>query len=204
MDKGRITIADEQADFCRKLQAGLTKYNFSIASIVTHGHDLQQSIELHKPEIVLFNTEISGKAEALCQLESTKHMVDTPSLIFMTSKPKDDDLIALTGFRDAVILPRLCHISELAANIIIALERRRSGLPAFKDMLKDIDKMKCDDFQYRLGRLIRSARRELLLTQATAAERLNINYRYYQDIESGKKNIKISTLFKIINGLVKD
>ncbi|EQC52535.1 helix-turn-helix domain-containing protein [Bacteriovorax sp. DB6_IX] len=52
-----------------------------------------------------------------------------------------------------------------------------------------------------LSRIIKARRRELGLSQIDMATQLEINYRHYQDIETGKINLKLDTFVKIIEKL---
>lgn len=50
-----------------------------------------------------------------------------------------------------------------------------------------------------IGEKLKTLRKTNQLTQAELAEKVGIDYRNYQDIESGKTNFKIETLEKILN-----
>lgn len=50
-----------------------------------------------------------------------------------------------------------------------------------------------------LGDNLRAVRAERRLTQFAAAEILNMGYRHYQRIESGKTDVKLSTLAKLLD-----
>ena len=49
----------------------------------------------------------------------------------------------------------------------------------------------------QVGRNIRAARIKAELRQVDIEEKIGLNYRHYQDIEAGKSNLSIETLYRL-------
>ena len=56
-------------------------------------------------------------------------------------------------------------------------------------------------FRKRVARNIREARKAAGLSQEQLVEAAGFNARWYQDIEAGKSDIRLSTLFRIAQAL---
>lgn len=54
-------------------------------------------------------------------------------------------------------------------------------------------------FLKNFGRSLKEARRQMGLSQVAAAEKMQIDYRHYQNIEGGKINLRLDTMIKLIN-----
>lgn len=53
----------------------------------------------------------------------------------------------------------------------------------------------------RLGKLVRSRREELKLTQEKAAEKMNISVAFYGHIERGTRILSVETLYRLCTSL---
>jgi transcriptional regulator with XRE-family HTH domain len=56
---------------------------------------------------------------------------------------------------------------------------------------------KFDNYLRQIGKNIRSARVKAGLAQVEVHERSGITYRHYQNIEAGKVNVSLQTLFRL-------
>lgn len=61
--------------------------------------------------------------------------------------------------------------------------------------------MQYEEFCANIGLRIKYYRQRLRLTQAMLSEQISMDIRYISDIERGKKNITLKTLFKISKAL---
>ncbi|MDZ3823532.1 MAG: helix-turn-helix transcriptional regulator [Pseudoxanthomonas sp.] len=61
--------------------------------------------------------------------------------------------------------------------------------------------MKHDQVMARLGAVIRARREALELSQEAFADRIEMHRTYYSAIERGEKNIQLSTLLRVCQGL---
>ena len=77
----------------------------------------------------------------------------------------------------------------------------------FEDLLKDKygekgnssrDKYDADSLAFRLGVMLKEARKEAHITQEELAERTGIKKSYISRIEHGQSDIQISTYYKLI------
>jgi transcriptional regulator with XRE-family HTH domain len=57
------------------------------------------------------------------------------------------------------------------------------------------------DWLKRLGKNISTRRRELGWTQAQTAEELGVDFKFYQDLEYGRRPCTTRTLFSVAEGL---
>ena len=82
--------------------------------------------------------------------------------------------------------PKITNFEELLEN-----KYGRKGEPA-REAFDEASKA------FMIGELIREARKEAKLTQAELAARIGTQKSYISRIESGKSDIQLSTLFKLI------
>lgn len=56
-----------------------------------------------------------------------------------------------------------------------------------------------EDFQKRFGDACREARKKMGESQVSAAQKMVIDYRHYQNVEGGKINLRLDTFLKLVN-----
>lgn len=59
--------------------------------------------------------------------------------------------------------------------------------------------LEMDTFLKEFGQTLKTRRKEMGLSQVTAAQNMKIDYRHYQNIEGGKINLRLDTMMKLIN-----
>lgn len=81
------------------------------------------------------------------------------------------------------------------------------NLTDFEDLLKDKygekgnpirDKYDADSLAFRLGEMLKAARKEAQITQEQLAEKTGTKKSYISRIEKGQSDIQISTYYKLI------
>lgn len=55
-----------------------------------------------------------------------------------------------------------------------------------------------DGFLKEFGQTLKSTRKQMGLSQVTAAQNMKIDYRHYQNIEGGKINLRLDTMMKLV------
>lgn len=55
-----------------------------------------------------------------------------------------------------------------------------------------------DSFLKEFGQTLKTTRKQMGLSQVTAAQNMKIDYRHYQNIEGGKINLRLDTLMKLV------
>lgn len=197
----RILLLEPNGQNAHQLQEGLEACGCSIVQTITYHSDLQHSLSLHKPDLILASIPSESDKVYLAPLADLDP-IDCPPVILIGDDIRSD-IGQLVGRVQACMVfsrpPRYC---ELAANAKLILTYKSRRHRAFASIFNGIDACNLKQFQRRIGHIIKLIRKEKRLTQATAAEKMSINYRHYQDIESGKINLKIDTLFKIFKGLL--
>src|SRR5262245_56371943 len=58
--------------------------------------------------------------------------------------------------------------------------------------------MEMESFLKEFGRRLKTTRKQMGLSQVTAAQNMHIDYRHYQNIEGGKINLRLDTLIKLV------
>lgn len=58
--------------------------------------------------------------------------------------------------------------------------------------------MEMEQFLKEFGRTLKGTRKQMGLSQVTAAQNMRIDYRHYQNIEGGKINLRLDTLMKLV------
>lgn len=58
--------------------------------------------------------------------------------------------------------------------------------------------MEMEQFLKEFGRTLKQTRKQMGLSQVTAAQNMRIDYRHYQNIEGGKINLRLDTLMKLV------
>jgi transcriptional regulator with XRE-family HTH domain len=58
--------------------------------------------------------------------------------------------------------------------------------------------MEMDQFLKEFGKALKTTRKQMGLSQVTAAQNMRIDYRHYQNIEGGKINLRLDTLIKLV------
>ena len=201
MNTWQILLAEDDPDVAETLKEGLEDAgNYKVVEIISRGEDLVHATNQHNPDLVVCDIYLAGNMDGISAASPLAHR-SKPPIIFLTGNFTMELITRLRDFHNAMLLYKPCKLPELIANIEMAMKRQDQGQSPFASLFSNVDSEQTDDFRRQLGQLIKSARRDFQLTQANAAEKLSINYRYFQDIEAGKANLKIDTLFKIIKGL---
>jgi transcriptional regulator with XRE-family HTH domain len=58
--------------------------------------------------------------------------------------------------------------------------------------------LEMDNFLKEFGQTLKTTRKQMGLSQVTAAQNMKIDYRHYQNIEGGKINLRLDTLMKLV------
>lgn len=58
--------------------------------------------------------------------------------------------------------------------------------------------MEMEQFLKEFGKALKTTRKQMGLSQVTAAQNMRIDYRHYQNIEGGKINLRLDTLMKLV------
>ena len=58
--------------------------------------------------------------------------------------------------------------------------------------------MEMEEFLKEFGKALKTTRKQMGLSQVTAAQNMRIDYRHYQNIEGGKINLRLDTLIKLV------
>lgn len=58
--------------------------------------------------------------------------------------------------------------------------------------------MEMEQFLKEFGKTLKTTRKQMGLSQVTAAQNMRIDYRHYQNIEGGKINLRLDTLMKLV------
>lgn len=58
--------------------------------------------------------------------------------------------------------------------------------------------LEMDTFLKEFGQTLKTTRKQMGLSQVTAAQNMKIDYRHYQNIEGGKINLRLDTLMKLV------
>lgn len=58
--------------------------------------------------------------------------------------------------------------------------------------------MEMESFLRDFGKQLKTTRKQMGLSQVTAAQNMHIDYRHYQNIEGGKINLRLDTLIKLV------
>lgn len=58
--------------------------------------------------------------------------------------------------------------------------------------------MEMESFLKEFGKALKTTRKQMGLSQVTAAQNMRIDYRHYQNIEGGKINLRLDTLMKLV------
>ncbi|MGE3681199.1 MAG: helix-turn-helix domain-containing protein [Bdellovibrionales bacterium] len=58
--------------------------------------------------------------------------------------------------------------------------------------------MEMEHFLKEFGKTLKTTRKQMGLSQVTAAQNMRIDYRHYQNIEGGKINLRLDTLIKLV------
>jgi transcriptional regulator with XRE-family HTH domain len=58
--------------------------------------------------------------------------------------------------------------------------------------------MEMEQFLKEFGKTLKHTRKQMGLSQVTAAQNMRIDYRHYQNIEGGKINLRLDTLMKLV------
>jgi len=86
-------------------------------------------------------------------------------------------------------------------------ENKMKNITDFEDLLKEKygekgtparDKYEADSLAFRLGVMLKEARKEVRITQEQLAEKTGTKKSYISRIERGKSDIQISTYYRII------
>lgn len=201
-DAPRILILEENSSEANSLQIDLEDNGCSIVQTLSPKSNFLHSIHLHKPDLVIASLPNEPQESEHLNALTTMKPLERPPIILLSKGVYGEVVETAKKVHACMVFTKPHTICELVANIKLLLSYKSLKHRAFADIFNEIENTDPDGFQKRVGSIIKLIRKKSQLTQATAAEKVDVNYRHYQDIEAGKINLKIDTLFKIFKGFL--
>lgn len=183
-----ILIIEDDAVIAGGLSLSLTKLGFNKALVAYDDESALEVFRKNVPKLIFMDFNLGSKKDGAELAAIMKEEVPSVSIIFTTAVVEEENIKRAIATDPDGYLIKPYSEDDLRAVVHLAVmklsKENKEGL--LEEGITDFSKK------------IKLKRKELGLTQEEASERLEMNYRHYQNIETGKVDPKLTTLKKLI------
>ena len=190
-----ILIVEDESDLANMIKEYVEILGHQVVGISNNGKDALQFASEHSIDLVLMDIRINGDMDGIETAAKLKENYSL-ALIYVTGNSDDELLHRATKTEPDAFLTKPFKEIDIKTNIEMATYKHKQKRD---NMLKSVYNIEFDydSFLKELGKILKSLRKEKGLSQVVFSKSLGINYRHYQDLEGGKSNLKMETLFKL-------
>ncbi len=190
-----ILIVEDDPNLSEMIAEFVKNNGHNIVHICDNGHDAIKAVFNNPVDLILMDIGIQGDLDGIETAIKIKELFSI-SLIYITGQCDEALLKRASRTEPDAYLLKPFKNEDIKSNIEMA---------AFKHINKQNKKLKsiynnqCEYtiFLKELGKILKGLRKEKKLSQVEFSKELGINYRHYQDLEGGKSNLKMETLFNL-------
>lgn len=190
-----ILIVEDDPTLSEMISEYVTSCGYNIVAVCTNGHDAIKTVFDYPVDLILMDIGIDGELDGIETASKIKDLFSV-SLIYTTGQYDDENLkrASLTG-PDAYLVKPFKE-EDIKTNIELAMFKHKN---IQNNKLKSIYDTEGEYtfFLIELGKILKTLRKDKGLSQVEFSKELGINYRHYQDLEGGKSNLKMETLFNL-------
>lgn len=186
----KVLVVEDDPIILAGIKDFLSLKNLKQVCTASNGKEAIQIAHEFVPHVAIVDVNLGTQPDGT---EVAKHLSAelNSSIIYLTAYSDLDFFEKVKIQGPCTYISKPFRDSDVWFNLMLAHERWQN-----REKVYSTDSSR---FLFELGKLIRNKRKFLKLSQKDAAEKLEINYRHYQDIERGKVNLKTATLFHLLS-----
>lgn len=191
----KILIVEDEELIANLLVESVVQCGYEVAGVFADGDSAIKHTFSHEVDVLLMDITLKGDMDGIQTAEKIKAIYDLP-LIYITGSTDRSILDRAKITQPDAFLIKPFKIEDVQSNIEMAVYRHELDMNRRLESIynKEVD---YSTFLKSLGKIFKDLRKQRGLSQADFAKEMQINYRHYQDLEGGKSNLKLETLFNL-------
>ncbi|MBT7609950.1 MAG: response regulator [Bacteriovoracaceae bacterium] len=190
-----ILIVEDDPTLSGMVSEYVQDYGYNVVAVCNNGHDAIKTVFEHPVDLILMDVRIDGDLDGIETATKIKDLF-TVSLIYITGQ-YDDNLLKRASLTEPnAYLVKPFKQEDIKSNIEMAILKHTNEQ---NNKMRSVynSEVEYNIFLKELGRILKVLRKDKGLSQVEFSKELGINYRHYQDLEGGKSNLKMETLFNL-------
>jgi len=191
----KIMIVEDEELIANLLGESVVQCGYEVAGAFADGDSAIKHTFSNEVDVLLMDINLKGDLDGIETAQKIKAIYDLP-LIYITGSTDRNILDRAKITQPDAFLIKPFKIEDVQSNIEMAVYRHEMDM---NRKLQSIYNKEVDYtvFLKSLGKIFKGLRKQRGLSQADFAKEMQINYRHYQDLEGGKSNLKLETLFNL-------
>lgn len=191
----KIMIVEDEELIANLLDESVVQCGYEVVGVFDDGDSAIKHTFSHEVDVILMDINLKGDMDGIQTAEKIKAIYDLP-LIYITGSTDRNILDRAKITQPDAFLIKPFKIEDVQSNIEMAVYRHELDMNRRLESIynKEVD---YNTFLKSLGKIFKDLRKQRGLSQADFAKEMQINYRHYQDLEGGKSNLKLETLFNL-------
>jgi DNA-binding NarL/FixJ family response regulator len=185
-NKTKILVVEDDPIIASGIELELKSFGFEN---IIKAHDARLALELfqnEKPDFAFLDINLGDGIDGIALAKNLKGKDSNFPIVFITAAGDANTIREAIEAEPDGYLVKPYKTADLLAVVHVIMKKRENLPQEFNQQVDD------------LYSIIKTKRTEMKLTQAQAAEALDMNYRHYQDLETGKVDPKLTTLKRLI------
>lgn len=191
----KVLIVEDNLMIAEALSESIKEIGYEVEAVVHDGDSAIRNFFENVVDVVLMDIELNSDMDGIETAEKIKALYDVP-LIYLTGNTDPKILNRAKATMPDAFLIKPFKIEDVKSNIDIAIHKHKLLM---ERKLQTVFNHEVDyqSFLKSLGLIFKNLRKQKALSQVEFAQEMDVNYRHYQDLEGGKSNLKLETLFKL-------
>ncbi len=191
----KIMIVEDEELIANLLGESVVQCGYEVSGVFADGDSAIKHIFSEEVDVLLMDINLQGDLDGIQTAEKIKSIYDLP-LIYITGSTDRTILDRAKVTQPDAFLIKPFKIEDVQSNIEMAVYRHEMDMSRKLQSIynKEVD---YGVFLKSLGKIFKDLRKQRGMSQAEFAKEMQINYRHYQDLEGGKSNLKLETLFNL-------
>ena len=190
-----ILIVEDDPLLSGLISEYVIEYGHNIVAVCTNGHDAIKTVFEYPVDLILMDIGIEGTLDGIETASKIKDLFSV-SLIYITGQCEDALLKRASLTEPNAYLVKPFKQEDIKSNIEMAIFKHNNEQNSKLHAIYNSE-VEYSMFLVELGKILKVLRKDKKLSQVEFAKELGINYRHYQDLEGGKSNLKMETLFNL-------
>lgn len=191
----KIMIVEDEELIANLLGESVIQCGYGVSGIFADGDSAIKHTFSDEVDVLLMDINLRGDLDGIQTAEKIKAIYDLP-LIYITGSTDRRILDRAKVTQPDAFLIKPFKIEDVQSNIEMAVYRHELDMDRKLQTIYDKG-VDYNTFLKSLGKIFKELRKQRGMSQAEFAKEMQINYRHYQDLEGGKSNLKLETLFNL-------
>jgi two-component system, response regulator PdtaR len=190
-----ILIVEDDPTLSGMIAEYVKEYGYNIVGVCNNGHDAIKTVFEYPVDLILMDVGIEGELDGIETASKIKDLFSV-SLIYITGQCDDNLLKRASLTEPNAYLVKPFKQEDIKSNIEMAIFKHTNDQ---NNKMRSVynSEVEYNIFLKELGKILKILRKDKGLSQVEFSKELGINYRHYQDLEGGKSNLKMETLFNL-------